>query len=532
MRHAGVAQAAVIAREDQPGDKRLVAYVVPAARSGARRGGAARACWRGGLPDYMVPSAFVAARPAAADPNGKLDRAALPAPELPARAARSRRRARRRRRCCAALFAEVLGLERVGIDDDFFALGGHSLLATRLISRDPRRARRRGRRSAALFEAPTVAALAERARRRRGGRGRRCIGRSPRPAEIPLSFAQRRLWFLDRLEAAARPTPSRWRCGSPARSTWRRWRPRWATWSRGTRACAPCSPNARRAAPADPRRARRREPRLDGDEQSTEAELGAAAGGCGRARLRSGQRAAAAGAAVRARRERARAAAAAAPHRRRRLVAGAAGARSRPRLRGAPPGRRPALPPLPVQYADYTLWQHEVLGSESDPDSAIARQLAYWTETLAGLPDQLELPTDRPRPAVPSYRGDSVPLRCRAELHRGLLALAREGAGEPVHGAAGGACGAAHPARGRQRHPGRQPDRGPHRRRARRAGRLLRQHPGAAHRHVRRSELPRAARAGAGDAIWRPTATRTCRSSGWSRCSTRRGRWRGIRCSR
>ena len=90
-------------------------------------------------------------------------------------------------------------------------------------------------------------------------------------------------------------------------------------------------------------------------------------------------------------------------------------------------GQAPDLPALPVQYADYTLWQHQVLGEESDPQSAIARQLAFWTETLEELPDQLDLPSDRPRPAVSSYRGDSVPLSLSANLHAGLLALAREG---------------------------------------------------------------------------------------------------------
>ena len=90
-------------------------------------------------------------------------------------------------------------------------------------------------------------------------------------------------------------------------------------------------------------------------------------------------------------------------------------------------GKAPDLPALPVQYADYTLWQHQVLGDESDPQSAIARQLAFWTETLEELPDQLDLPSDRPRPAVSSYRGDSVPLSLSANLHAGLLALAREG---------------------------------------------------------------------------------------------------------
>ncbi len=89
-------------------------------------------------------------------------------------------------------------------------------------------------------------------------------------------------------------------------------------------------------------------------------------------------------------------------------------------------GKAPSFVSLPVQYADYTLWQHQVLGSESDPDSAAARQLSFWSETLKDLPDQIELPADRPRPAVASYRGDVVPLRIEADLHRALLALSRD----------------------------------------------------------------------------------------------------------
>ena len=89
-------------------------------------------------------------------------------------------------------------------------------------------------------------------------------------------------------------------------------------------------------------------------------------------------------------------------------------------------GKAPEWGKLPAQYADYTMWQREVLGSESDPESAIARQLAYWKERLRDLPEQLDLPSDRPRPAVASYRGDIVPLRLGAELHKKLLGLAKE----------------------------------------------------------------------------------------------------------
>src|SRR5262249_29579529 len=88
-------------------------------------------------------------------------------------------------------------------------------------------------------------------------------------------------------------------------------------------------------------------------------------------------------------------------------------------------GQIPELPVLAVQYADYTLWQHEILGEEADPQSAIARQLAFWTAALKDLPDQIELPSDRPRPAVLSHRGDNIGFTIDAGLHNALLVLAR-----------------------------------------------------------------------------------------------------------
>ncbi|WP_415823400.1 condensation domain-containing protein, partial [Mycobacterium senriense] len=87
-------------------------------------------------------------------------------------------------------------------------------------------------------------------------------------------------------------------------------------------------------------------------------------------------------------------------------------------------GRAPQWAPLPVQYADYTLWQQDWLGAESDPDSVIAGQLAYWRQQLADLPEVVSLPTDRARPQVPSYRGDEVELSIDPQNWAGVKALA------------------------------------------------------------------------------------------------------------
>ena len=155
LRHASVAQCTVVAREDQPGNKRLVAYVV-AAPDHRMDAGALRTHLSGHLPDYMVPSAFVGLERLPLTPNGKLDRKALPVPEVSAAVRRAPRTPQEEILC--SLFAEVLGLERVGIDDNFFELGGDSIVSIQLVSR----ARKSGLliTPRALFQHPTVAELA------------------------------------------------------------------------------------------------------------------------------------------------------------------------------------------------------------------------------------------------------------------------------------------------------------------------------------------------------------------------------------
>ena len=419
LRHPAVAQAVVVAREDAPGQKRLVAYVV----AGADREidvAALRGQLGAVLPDYMVPSGFVVLASLPLTPNGKLDRGALPAPDLTPQVVRLPRSPQEEVLC--ALYAEVLGVARVGIDDSFFALGGHSLLATKLISRirttlDVEVAIR------TLFEAPSVEALAKRLDH--GEAARPALRPLPRPAEIPLSFAQRRLWFLDRLEGAS------------------------ATYNipMAVRLKGALDDAALEAALGDVVE-RHESLRTVFAETAGIARQLILDGEAGRPHLhRSSVSEAELAGALSAAAGRGFDLAVEPPLRAHlfalgdsehvlllllhhiasdgwslaplwRDLAGAYGARHG--------GRAPSYAALPVQYADYTLWQHEVLGREDDAHSAISRQLLFWTETLKGLPDQLDLPSDRARPAVSSHRGGGIGLHIGAALHGGLLGLARE----------------------------------------------------------------------------------------------------------
>jgi acyl carrier protein len=156
--YPGLAHTAVVARADEAGDRQLVAYVVPA--SGGCDVTALRAHAAALLPEYMVPAAFVVLDALPLTPNGKLDRASLPAPDF-GNVSTYRAAGNPTQESLCAIFAEVLGVPRVGIDDSFFELGGQSLSAMRLISQV--RARLGVELPiAVLFDAPTVAGLEQR----------------------------------------------------------------------------------------------------------------------------------------------------------------------------------------------------------------------------------------------------------------------------------------------------------------------------------------------------------------------------------
>ena len=207
---AGVAAAAVAVREDRPGDRRLAGYVVPVAGAVLDPGGVRAAAGRV-LPGYMVPAAVVVLDGLPLSPSGKLDRRALPAPDYAA-AGGGRAPATAGERVLCEVFGQVLGVDRAGPEDSFFDLGGDSLLATRLVSR-VRAVLGAELAVRAVFEHPTPAGLA---RVLEGaGAARPALVRVPRPERVPLSFAQRRLWFLEQFHGpgTAYNLPFAWRLG-------------------------------------------------------------------------------------------------------------------------------------------------------------------------------------------------------------------------------------------------------------------------------------------------------------------------------
>ncbi|MBT2417247.1 amino acid adenylation domain-containing protein [Streptomyces sp. ISL-22] len=427
--HPDVVRAAVVARPDATGDKRLIAYVVP--REGRRqplserelRDHAARV-----LADYLVPAAFVLLDALPLTPNGKLDRTALPEPgpvtgSLGSTAARQPSGAAEKALC--GLFSEVLRVESVGPDDDFFALGGNSLTVARLLGRiQLTLGARVGVRT--LFECRTPGALAPHVEKAEPEGGTDVPAPLRDGEALPLSYAQRRLWFLDRVDAGTAytlPVLVRLRGEIDAR--------------------------ALRAALGDVA-ARQAVLRTVFEESDGEPGQRVLSGTVALPRLR--QVPVTSG-------ELARAVSEAARHRfdlgaELPLHAVLFHVQDRPgehalllvlhHIAGdgwsLPPlfrdlsrayaarvrGSAPELAPLPVPYADFARRQQRRLGSADDPASLAATQLSYWRQALAGLPSGGPLLPRRPgRPAVPGRDAATVVRRLDAGAHARIVEAAR-----------------------------------------------------------------------------------------------------------
>ncbi|MDC0766868.1 non-ribosomal peptide synthetase [Streptomyces sp. HD] len=422
----GVSQAAVTVRQDQPGEPRLVAYAVPhpgAALEPLR----VRQDLKATLPEHLLPAVVVLLDALPLTPNGKLDRAALPAPDLSGLTTATAPRTEAEATLCA-LFADLLELPAVGIHDEFFTLGGHSVLATRLV------ARIRAELGAvlplrAVFDTPTVAALAPLLTAPAAER-RPALRPARRPDPVPLSSAQARLWFLYRLEG---PSPT-YNIHTAVRLT------------------GPLDSDALRAALDDvvARHEALRTVFPDDDgtpyqriltDASVPFEMvpaGAGAGaGAGFGELDALLREAAAYSFALDAEIPVRATLyslgpdehvllllvhhiatdgwSAEPMLRDLETAYAARAR----------GDRPDWPPLAVQYADHTLWQRQLL----DEGGAAEPELDYWVRQLESLPEELQLPVDRPRPAVAGYGAGAVDFDLGPDVHAALRDLAAEAGG-------------------------------------------------------------------------------------------------------
>ncbi|WNG47516.1 amino acid adenylation domain-containing protein [Archangium minus] len=422
-----VREAVVVAREDVPGDKRLVGYVVPATGQVVDVAELRRHLQRQ-LPEYMVPAAFVVMNALPLSSNGKVERRALPAPSSSLEESRAHAPPRTRtEELLCGLFARLLRLERVGIHDDFFSLGGHSLLATRLVARVhetfgvelPLRA---------FFDAPTVARLAEQLdtlQHRPHEHGAvPPLRPAPRDGALPLSFAQQRLWFLDQWQPqsalynipAALEMEGELDVGVLERSFMelvQRHESLRTTLRQGEHGgeqlvhpgtTAPLTVVDLRELSAGEREQEAR--RLAIEEAHRPFDL--TRGPLLRITLLQLE-----------------------PQRHVLLLTlhhivsdgwsmdvllRELAALYDAFLRGEPS----PLPALPVQYADYAAWQRSWLEGE-----VLEAQLAWWRQQLEGAPRGLELPTDKPRPALVTNRGAVSTRRLPGELSESLRAFHR-----------------------------------------------------------------------------------------------------------
>ncbi|WP_327099555.1 amino acid adenylation domain-containing protein [Nocardia vinacea] len=422
--HPDVDYAVTLGRENPSGATILVSYVLgrsldpdQLARWAARS-----------LPSHMVPASVVVLDEIPLTAVGKLDRHALPEPQFAARTYREPSTVAER--AVARVFAEVLGIERIGADDNFFELGGNSLLATRVTARlgmaqDARVPVR------VLFAAPTVAGCAREVAKLTGTGSRRALVAGPRPERIPLSPAQQRMWFLNRLdtESTAYNIPVAIgltgdldiaALGQAFIDVVVRHEILRTIYPQPGDAADPVQvilPPGHSEVP-------RLQVRTIGATEVESAVLELVSTTfdvTSEVPVRAVLFQVADGEFVLAM---------VVDH-----IAGD-GYSGGPLTRDLASaytaralGRAPDWSPLAVQYADYTLWQRALLGSADQPGSMAAEQIAYWRRALADLPDQLELPRDRPRPAVQSFAGGRVELHIDARAHAALAGLARaEGA--------------------------------------------------------------------------------------------------------
>ena len=431
LEHPGVREAVVVVRPGQGGYAILAAYLA-LREEAACTVGELRGFLRGSLPDYMVPSALVLLPALPRTPNGKIDRRALPTPDSGQRASAEDFVSTRTptEEVVAGVWAEILGLREVGTRDNFFDRGGHSLLATRVVSR-LRGLFRVDLPLRGFFEGPSVGEVAERIdAMRREGEGLRIppIEPVPRDGDLPLSFAQQRLWFLDQLE----PGNPFYNISAAVRlSGALEVRPLAAALDEvvrrheGLRTVFPVRDGrpSQRIVPHSP---------LPLPLADLEA-LPEGARGTELSRLlREGARLSfdlAHGPLLRIRLLRL----SDEEHVVVVIMHHVIGDRWSMALllrevatlyRAFAAGLPAALPELAVQYADFAQWQRRWLQGE-----VLDRQLAYWRQTLAGSPELLSLPTDRPRPPLQTHRGDRHPFVLSAVLREDLRRLGRaEGA--------------------------------------------------------------------------------------------------------
>ena len=416
----GVQAAAVLAREDVPGDRQLVAYVVA---DDGREPGALRDRLRRSLPDYMVPSIVVVLESFPLTASGKLDRKALPAPTWGASGEGWIAPRTPAEEIVAGIWAELLRLERVGVNDDFFDLGGHSLLGSQAMAR-LREAFGVALPLRALFEAPTVAGIAERLTGGCAGEPLPPIRRHAAGGPAPLSFPQERLWFLERLQpgTAAYHIPFALRLTGSLdvsilervlNEIQRRHEVLRTSFSlSGDHPVQAVLPFVPRVLPVVDLRALRAKAvrseasRLAAEEGGRPFDL--EQGPLWRAHLLwTG--------------DREHVLLSTLHH----LVSdgwstGVLVDETAALYPAFAAGERSPLAELPAQYADYARWQRQVLDG-----GGMAAQLAYWRAQLAGAPAVLALPVDRPRPPVQTFRGGHCPIHLGPRLSDELRQFGR-----------------------------------------------------------------------------------------------------------